>query len=253
MRRFLAAVGVLACLGAASPLAAQAPTRVRVRVVSHDAKVIGSGVGGARVTVRDPATGTVLFEGLQEGGTGDTRAIVVDPVTRGDTVYDTPGTAHVTVELPLEVPTVLEFIGEGPLGYGQAVQRASKTMLIVPGQDVLGDGVLLALHGFIVELVEPAILSVGSDSVEVRVRVRMLCGCPLEPGGLWDADRLEVRAQLSVDGEVLDEAPLRYAGVPNMFQGTVALDGVPAGATLVAIASDPARANFGRSETLSVP
>jgi hypothetical protein len=227
---------------------AQTKTRINVRVVSHDAKIIGSGVGGARVIVRDPATGRILAEELQEGGTGDTQAIVVTPVTRGKSIYATPGAAAVTVALDLDRPKVLEFIGEGPLGYGHAVQRAVKRMLILPGEDILGDGVVLELHGFIVELLEPAAPpAAGSGPVEVLARVRMMCGCPHTPGGLWDADRVQVMARLYREGEVLLSRRLRYAGEPNLFRGSISLAGVPGGSRLVVVASDPDRVNFGMS------
>jgi hypothetical protein len=241
--------GVAAGLLAATALAeAQTPTRINVRVVSHDAKIIGSGVGGARVIVRDPATGRILAEGTQEGGTGDTQAILVKPVARGESIYATAGAAVVTVTIDLDRPKVLEFIGEGPLGYEHAIQRAVKQMLVVPGEDILGDGVVLELHGFIVELLEPAARPVaGRGSVEVLARVRMMCGCPHTPGGVWDANRVAVTARLYRGGELLLSEPLSYAGEPNMFRGSVPLAETTSASLLVVVASDPDRVNFGIS------
>jgi hypothetical protein len=46
------------------------PTTVVVRAIAQDAKIIGSGVGGARITIRDARSGEVLASGVQEGGTG---------------------------------------------------------------------------------------------------------------------------------------------------------------------------------------
>ncbi len=43
---------------------------VMVRAFSRDAMVIGNLVGGARITIRDVTTGTVLAEGIQKGGAG---------------------------------------------------------------------------------------------------------------------------------------------------------------------------------------
>ncbi len=150
------------------------PTKVLVRAVSRDAKIIGSGVGGARITIRDASTGEVLTEGLQQGGTGDTDSIMVRPHQRGTPVYDTEGAAGFLATLELDQPTVVEVIAEGPLGTPQSKQRASKTLLLVPGQDILGDGVLLEIHGFTVTLLEPQRSEFESgQELGVRATVRM--------------------------------------------------------------------------------
>jgi hypothetical protein len=237
----------------ATPAAAQQATTIRVRVVSHDAKIVGSGVGGARVYIKNAATGEVLAEGIQEGGTGNTTAIVVEPVPRGKAIYDTEGAAVFTAELELAEPTVLEFVGEGPLGYEHAIQSTTKTMLVVPGQHVLGNGVVLELNGFIVEMLEPADETNIGNEVQVKARVRMMCGCPLEPGGLWDADRVRVSARVYYDGSLVKQQYLEYGGEPNIFVGTLSLGGAPEGASLLIVAADPTRANFGRSTSLTLP
>ncbi len=131
------------------------PTKVLVRAVSRDAKVLGTYVGGARITIRDLKHNKILAQGLQQGGTGDTMQIMIRPRQRGDTVYGTQGTAGFLSTLTLEKPTVVEITAEGPLNSPQATQRSSKTLLLVPGQDILGEGVLLEIHGFIVTLLSP--------------------------------------------------------------------------------------------------
>ncbi|HWY76816.1 MAG TPA: hypothetical protein VN281_14430, partial [Verrucomicrobiae bacterium] len=73
-----------------SPLFAQTggkETKVMVRAIARDAKVIGTHVGGARITVKDVATGEILAQGIQQGGTGDTDVIMKKPHTRGMTVF----------------------------------------------------------------------------------------------------------------------------------------------------------------------
>ncbi len=158
------------------PAAAQAiPTKVMVRAVSRDAKVIQDPVGGARITIREVATGTVLAQGVQQGRSGNTELIMVKPRARGATVFDTPGTAGFLATLMLDRPTVVEITAEGPLGNPQATQRASKTLLLVPGQHLLGEGVLLEIHGFIVDLLAPV---AGAEAragqlLPVRVKVTM--------------------------------------------------------------------------------
>lgn len=220
------------------------PTRLLVRAVANDAKVLGTGVGGARITVRDAATGEVLAEGVQEGGTGDTRAIMA-PRERGARVYDRDGTAGFEAVLDLSAPTRVRVEAEGPLGTPHAVQSAAATLLVLPGVDVLGEGLVLVLHGFTVKLERPR--GEGPFAVEevpVRVDVTMLCGCTIEPGGLWDADRLTVTAQLVREGRVVVEAPLGYGGEIGIFEGRIRPPG-PGRYELRVTAVDAERANAG--------
>src|SRR6202166_5296761 len=206
----------------ASPLFAQTggkETKVMIRAIARDAKVIGTHVSGARITVRDVATGEILAQGIQQGGTGDTDLIMKKPRTRGMSVYNTPDASGFLAVLHLEKPTVVEVSAEGPLGNAQATQRSSKTLLLVPGEDVLGEGILLEIHGFIITSLAPlpdANVKAGSP-FEVRATVMMACGCPTEPDGLWDANKIRVVARLLRDGKVESEIPMKYAGVQDTF------------------------------------
>jgi hypothetical protein len=235
-----------------SPLFAQTggkETKVMIRAIARDAKVIGTHVGGARITVRDVATGEILAQGMQQGGTGDTDVIMKKPRTRGMAVYNSPDASGYLAVLHLDKPTVVEISAEGPLGNAQATQRSSKTMLLVPGEDVLGEGVLLEIHGFIVTPLTPladAKLKAGSP-FEVRATVTMACGCPTEPDGLWDANKIRVVARLLRDGKVESEIPMTYAGVQNTFHTDVPV--IASGPLeLQVLALDPGSANFGMTK-----
>lgn len=248
----LAAGAALALV--AAPLEAQdeaTPTDLLVRVVANDAKVIGSGMGGARVTVREVETGEVLAEGVQEGGTGSTDLIVHEPRTREDTVYDTEGTAGFRATLELRRPTAVEVAAEGPLDHPHSMQRATKTVLMVPGQDVTGEGLVLRLHGFVVRVLhpEPGTTVEPGDPVQVRAHLQMVCGCPTEPGGTWDSDRYELSARLLSGGETVDEVPLRFAGETSHFEAELQAPdrlGPDDELEVEVVASDPERVNFGR-------
>jgi len=245
-------LSLLAVPGVASGQAP--PTRVMVRVTSHDAKIIGSGVGGATVTIRDAVTGQVLALGKQEGSTGDTRHIMTEPRVRGGTVYHTEGAAGFLATLELDEPTLVDISAEGPLGTPHARQRASKTMLLVPGKDVLGEGVILELMGFTVVLESPS--DTGSvkarQAFEIRASVTMLCGCPTEPGGLWNADDIEIVAVMKRSTHVLSTVPLTYSGKRNTYHATVTVD-QPGPLLIQVLAMDPAKANFGMAtRTLDV-
>ncbi len=247
--RTLIAASAFSALILASPIFAQTggtETKVMIRAVARDAKVIGTHVGGAKITVKDAATGQILAQGMQQGGTGDTDVIMKKPHTRGMALYNGGDASGFLAVLHLDKPTVVEISAEGPLGNSQATQRSSKTMLLVPGEDVLGDGVLLEIHGFIVTPLAPladAKLKAGSP-FEVRATVTMACGCPTEPDGLWDANRIRVVARLLRDGKVQSEIPMTYAGVQNTFHVDVPV--TAAGPVeLQVLALDPASANFG--------
>lgn len=227
------------------------PTRLVVRAVAHDAKVIGSGVGGARITIRDAASGEVLARGIQEGGTGDTERIMRQPVGRGEAVYALGDAAAFEATLELAAPRRIEVVAEGPLDAPSASrERASKTLWLWPGRHLTGQGVVLELHGFYVEILAPADGSgvAAGDTLDVAARVRMMCGCPTQPGGLWDADRYEMSARLLRDGSVVRSVPLRYAGQSSRYRA--ALPVPEAGAyRLELLVADTARANVGRAVT----
>lgn len=267
----LAAAAAAIALHPAAPAGAQETTRVMVRAVSNDAKVIGSAVGGAQITIREAATGEVLAEGVQEGATGSTEAIMLTPRLRGLTAYASdPEAAGFLAALALDRPTRVEVTAEGPLDAPQAIQRASKTLLLIPGHDILGEGVVLVLHGLTVEILAPGMegpapggeagppegeggeaamapiepVAVEAGPIEVRARVTMLCGCPTEPGGMWDSEQIEMSARLLLDGEVVAEIPLAYSGETSVHVGTLPDPG-PGPAAIEVLAADPARANLG--------
>lgn len=221
-------------------------TKVMIRAIARDAKVIGEHVGGARITVRDAATGQVLAQGMQSAGTGDTETIMKKPRVRGATVYGTPDASGFLAVLHLEHPTEVEITAEGPLGSPQATQRASKTLLLVPGQDVLGEGILLEIHGFIVTPIAPrSDARIKAESpFEVRATVTMACGCPIEPDGLWDANKIHVVARVIREGKTEAEIPMQYAGVQNTFKASVAVN-APGPVQLQVLAIDAVNANFG--------
>lgn len=227
----------------AVPAAHAEVTRILVRAVSRDAKIIGDGVGGAWITIRD-TRGHVLAEGKQLGTTGETAAIMERPRKRGETVYATAEAAGFVAELDLVRPTVVEISAEGPLKFPHAVQRATKRMLLVPGKHITGEGILLEIHGFIVEILEPeeAAPWVAGQPREVNARVRMSCGCPTKPGGMWNSDRYSIVAKLR-QGERVTEERMVFSGEESVFETFF----IPAAgpAELEILVSDPGEANFG--------
>ena len=173
---FLISVSIISLLAPASFSAEKILTKIIVRVVSKDAKVIGSGVGGALVRIKNLETGEIFAQGKQEGGTGDTDRIMVQPRRRGEILYGTPDAAFFQAEIPLDKPTQVEIYTEAPLSYPHAIQKGSKTLTLIPGKNILGERIIIELNGLIVNILSPSPKesSKKGEGVLVRVEVRML-------------------------------------------------------------------------------
>ncbi len=216
-------------------------TKVTVRALAHDAKLIP----GVEIVIADADTGDVLARGTTEGGTGDTGLLVRDPIERGAPVFDTEGAAGFTARLDLAAPRRVEITAVQP----ETGAAASRTLWLAPGRDLTGNGVVLELYGLDVRLVAPTGGEVvPGEAIPVTAHVEMLCGCPVTPGGLWDADGFTVTAELMDDGAVMDSATLDYAGETSRFSGRLPMP-EPGEYTLRVLAEQPARANFGVART----
>lgn len=178
MRWTTCAAAALLLAALAGPLAAE-ETTVTVRVLSRDAKFVGTSMGGARVTIRDAGTGELLVEGVTSGSTGDTGRLMSEARERGSGLA-TPGAAAFEATLDLDRPTLLEIAAYGPLAQLQSAVSASTTRWVVPGRGLDGgDGVVLELAGFVVDILAPAAHQVlqgpdQSQEVEVLVNLTML-------------------------------------------------------------------------------
>lgn len=237
---------LLAVLGLV-PAAAAEPTRIDVRVISKGAKFVGTSMGGVLVTIRDADSKELLAQGVTRGGTGDTERIMKAGLRHHDPV-STADAALFQTTLDLDSPRVIAVEAFGPLSQRQAANRASSTMWVIPGKHVTGgDGWLIELPGFAVDILEPPShqkLRGGTVGQTIRANVTMMCGCPVEPGGPWDADRFEVQALVTRDGKRIAEVPLRYAGETSQF--VAELETAEPGSYEVAVyAYDPANGNAG--------
>jgi len=173
---FLISVNIIFLLAPRCFSAEKGPAKVIVRVVSKDAKIIGSGVGGALVRIKNIETGETLAQGKQDGGTGDTDRIMVQPRKRGGVLYGTPDAAFFQAEIPLDKPTQVEIYTEAPLAYPHAIQKGSKTLTLIPGKHILGEGIIIELSGLIVNILDPSPkerLKKG-EGILVRAEIRML-------------------------------------------------------------------------------
>ena len=226
------------------------PTSVTVRVLSKDAKYIGTSMGGMQVTLRDAHTGETLAKGVTQGSTGDTERLMHESAGRRAQMSD-PSAAKFEATLDLDAPRLIEVEAYGPLAQLQAAHRVVSSQWVVPGRHLTGgDGWVLELPGFVVDVLAPPahVKLSGADTVDVRANVIMMCGCPIEPGGLWDADKYEVQAIVSRDGKEVRRLPMRFAGETSQFAASVPIDAAGTYDVLV-YAYDPANGNTGLDRT----
>lgn len=245
---FTFVAAILLSLGA-SPAVAE-PTDIVVRVLSKDAKFIGTSMGGMRITLRDAETGETLATGLTEGTTGDTSLLMHERGGRRAQLSDSAA-AKYQVTLDLDVPRLIEVEAYGPLAQRQAAQRIVSSQWVVPGRHINGgDGWVLELPGFAVDvLAPPAHVRVGDvASVDVRANVVTMCGCPVEPKGIWNADGYEVEAIVSLDGKPVARVRLAFAGETSQFAGSVPV-AAPGFYDVLVYAYDPATGNTGVDRT----
>jgi len=251
----LCAFVLLAALPSASPNAALAgdpvPTQLVVRVLAKDAKFVGSSMGGARVIVRDADSGEILAEGVTMGSTGNTARIMKEDWKRGGEL-SVEGSAKFATTLMLDRPRHLEISACGPQAQLQSANRVSVTQWVVPGKHLdQGDAILLVMPGFAVDILAPAVharVGAAPRSVRIEANVVMMCGCPIEPGGLWDADRFEVVAVLNQEGRTVAELPLEYAGITSRFAAEFGAEAAGAYEVMV-YAYDPSNGNTGIDRT----
>lgn len=74
----------------------------------------------------------------------------------------------------------------------------------------------------------------------------MICGCPIEPDGLWDAAEFEIDAIVERDGRILRRLPMRYASEPSEFSGTLRVT-EPGSYNEIVTATQPRTGNSGSS------
>lgn len=190
-------------------------TEIMVRAKAADSKFIGTSVGGIRAIVEDAETGEILDEGWINGGTGDTAVLIENPLKRGERQTDDK-TAGFLAKVDIDAPRLLRFKLIGPYGYQQAYQEASVTSWVVPGKDILGDGIIITMTGFIVDAWTRVL---ENGQVDIYTKASLLCGCPITKDGHWQADNYEARAILMRDEKTIDEVKLDFTGPAGMFSG----------------------------------
>ena len=204
---------------------AATPTTIIIRAKAKDAKFIGSSVGGAYVIVSNQMTGEILAQGKTSGSTGNTGLIMKEARERYTSLAD-ENTSQFTAVIDIDEPTFLHISVTAPVNQRQAAIEATTEVWAIPGKDILGDGIVLEIPGFIIDVLAPRthqFISTGDlegGLLSIEANVVMMCGCTISDGGLWDANKMEVKAIVKRDGELVGEVPLQIDS-PNLFKGAV--------------------------------
>lgn len=191
-------------------------TDVMVRAISADAKFIGTSMGGVHLVLRNVRTGEILAEGTTSGGTGDTAAIME---AKGRSPARAAGdAAGYMATIDIGQPTLVELEAHGPLDRPQSESRVTARRWVMPGEDIVaGDGWVVEMPGLAI-----TISSVADHSeLAIGAKVELLCGCPITPDGLWDADDYLVTASLWQEGVKAADAPLAFVKAPGEFAGSL--------------------------------
>lgn len=197
-------------------------TKLMVRAKAKDAKFIGSSIGGAYVMVRNATNNEILAEGITAGGTGNTDLIMKTPKERYASLVDDK-TAGFLAVVDIEEPTFVRIEVLAPYHRKNAQVRTSTELWLIPGKDILGDGIVLEIPGFVVDILAPnthqyiSLKSIG-EGLNIKANMVMMCGCPIEKGGIWDSGPMEVMVIIKKDGNPLTKIPLDNPS-RNIFEG----------------------------------
>jgi len=148
-------------------------TKLVVRAKSKDAKFIGTKMG-ARVVITDTETGKVLADGFTSGGTGNTQKIMIEPKTRFGQIAE--GAAKFETSIDIDEPALITIEVEGPYKHKDNLIKSSTQLWMIPGRDIVGEGVIIEIPGFSIDAAAPgkAKLVNGSAVIPVEARIVMI-------------------------------------------------------------------------------
>ncbi|MFN4763048.1 hypothetical protein ACKGJN_08005 [Gillisia sp. Q332] len=220
-------------------------TSIMIRVKAKDAKFIGSSMGGSKVIVKEHLSGKILAEGYTSGSTGNTDRIMNNPISRNTQLSDEQ-TAGFMAKLLIEKPVFVTVSAYAPIDNSV---KSETQLWLIPGKDITGDGLILEIPGFKIDVLTPQLHeSIGEKSeIEIRANIIMMCGCPLTSGGLWNADEYEVEALIFKDGKPLNPIPMQITDKQSTFLGKG--DFSPGNYEVNVYSYDPKTGNTGLGKT----
>ncbi|WP_035658685.1 hypothetical protein [Flavobacterium seoulense] len=202
---------------------AQEPTKLTIRALAKDAKFIGTGIGGAYIIVKNHDTQEVLAKGYTAGTSGNTDLIVTKPKVRYERITDDK-TAKFVAALNISEPLLVDIEAIAPFNRKSAAIKATTQVWVIPNKDILGDGIILEIPGFIVDILSPTaheVISFDSNQkkeVTLKVNMVMMCGCVIQNDGIWNASNYDVDAIVRKEGVQIAKVKLLKTTEDNVFE-----------------------------------
>lgn len=251
MKRLFVLFLALCCVIPQEADAQNETTKVVVRALAKDAKFIGSSMGGAYVTIREVKTGEILAQGVTEGSTGDTDKLVRQPRQRYSQI-STEGAAKFEADIALDEPVFVEVSATAPGAQKQSQVRSSTQLWLIPGKDITGDGIILEVPGFAIDILQPQAHEVTNrNSITITANAVMMCGCPISPDGLWNSNEMEFRTVISKDGENVTTKRMEFSGKTSTFEASFE-PSEPGAYNITVWGFDPRTGNTGVDKTTVV-
>ncbi|MNK94848.1 hypothetical protein D3C87_1150650 [compost metagenome] len=228
MKKFVRYVCLTATLLIFSLLVRAQTTRVIVRAKAKDAKFLPATLG-VHVTIRNNITGEVMAKGMAIGGSGSTELIMADAVRRGQQLAD-ENTSKFEANLELKEPTFVDIEVIASVNRRNGTKKITTQTWLIPGKPILGDGIVVEVPGFIVDVLSPTtqqytrLSAVKDGKMPLKASVTMACGCVISKGGTWNSEAFTINAIVKRNGKWQAEIPLRYAGTWNNFEAELPVD-----------------------------
>ena len=201
-------------------------TKITIRAKARDAKFIGTPIGGAYVIVRNDLTGEILAQGLTSGGSGNTATILQKPISRNQPITDS-ATAKFVAEVHITEPTFVDIEVIAPVNRKNGTKKVTTQLWLIPGKDILGDGIILEIPGFILDVLQPnthqfiKLDSIKNGQLPFKASLTLACGCPISKGGVWNSEDITVNAIVKKEGVKTGEIPLHVADGNDIFLGSL--------------------------------
>lgn len=205
-----------------------AETKIMIRAKARDAKFIGSSLGGAHIIVRNKLNQQILAEGNTVGSTGNTDLIMKNPKLRGNSIADAQ-TAGFLASVDIDEPTFVNIEVISPLNNKQAQATVSTELWLIPGKHILGDGIVLEIPGFIIDILKPRthqyipLNTIKDKPFTFQANIVMMCGCVIDKNGIWNSDEIEVKGILKKEGKFMKNVELSLVST-NLFEGNTVIN-----------------------------